>query len=436
MRHAFFALLLVATAFGQESSFVKDVAPVFANYCYGCHSGAVKMSDLDLETAEGIARGGKGGPVVVPWKADDSRLFLSVTGKLKPAMPMDGRTLAAGEIDAIRKWIESGAKGPTAEDTAAMRAQAAAARNPRIEPRGAVKAQILALAWRPDGKRLALGGYKEVRLAESDGKVSGTLAGHVSAVRAVAFSADGKWLAAAGGLPSQRGEVKIWDVGQGSVARTITGHDDAIYAVAFSPDGKLLATSSYDKLIKLWDTGTGREVRTLKDHIDAVYALAFTPDGRRLVSGAADRTVKVWDVATGERLYTMSEPTDGINSVAVSRDGKLVAAGGLDKTIRVWSLGEKGATLLRSEIAHEDAILRLAFSPDAKMLVSASADRSIKVFRTGDLVEIKSHGGQPDWVFGLEFSPDGRMFAVGRFDGSLTIYSAAQGGPAQVADGR
>src|SRR6267143_1616850 len=98
-----------------------------------------------------------------------------------------------------------------------------------------------------------------------------TLSGHTEEVRAVAFSSDGKYLAAAGGLPARGGEVKIWDVEKRAAIVTIKGHADCIYAVAFSPDGKLIATSSYDKLIKIWDTSTGKELRTLKDHIDAVY---------------------------------------------------------------------------------------------------------------------------------------------------------------------
>ena len=130
-------------------------------------------------------------------------------------------------------------------------------------------------------------------------------------MRAIAFSRDGKRLAAAGGLPARKGEVKIWDVAAQTELATIAGHSDCIYAVAFSPDGAQLATASYDRLIKLWDVATGKEIRTLSDHIDAIYALAFTPDGKRLVTGAADRSVKVWDVATGERLYTLSESTDG-----------------------------------------------------------------------------------------------------------------------------
>ena len=76
-------------------------------------------------------------------------------------------------------------------------------------------------------------------------------------------------------------------------------------------------------------------------------------------------------------------------------------------------------------IAHEDAILKLAWSPDGKTLVSASADRTIKVFRAAGLTEIKSISGQPDWVYALEFSPDGKTFAAGRYDGSLSFYDTA-----------
>jgi WD40 repeat protein len=194
--------------------------------------------------------------------------------------------------------------------------------------------------------------------------------------------------------------------------------------VEFAPDGKSVATASYDKLIKLWDVESGKEVRTLKDHIDAVYALAFTPDGKRLVSASADRGVKVWDVATGERLYTLSEPTDGLNTLALDPAGKRVAAGGLDRTIRVWSLGEKSGTLLNSLIAHEDAILQLAWSPDGKYLISSSADKEVKVLNADDLSVVKTWR-QPDWALSVGFAPDGKSFAVGRFDGSYEIYNTA-----------
>src|SRR5205814_6787002 len=109
-------------------------------------------------------------------------------------------------------------------------------------PKVPVKPQIGALAYRPDGKLMALGTYKEVRLADAAGKVVGALTGHAEQVRAVAFSPDGQLLAAAGGLPARKGEVKVWDVEKRSLVRTIEGHTDAIYSDAFSPDGKTLAT--------------------------------------------------------------------------------------------------------------------------------------------------------------------------------------------------
>ena len=413
-----FAVAAAAMA-ADAPSLTKDVQPIFEANCAGCHATNVKMGSLDLDSYATILKGGNHGAVVVPGKSAESRLYLMISGKLTPAMPLGNKPLAAGDIETIRRWIDAGAPAPAAGEEK-PRARAGI---PDIQPKHPVHAQINALAWSNDGKLLALGTYKEVRLVDpATGATVATLKGHAEQVRAVAFSADGKLLAAAGGLPAQRGEVKIWDVENRKELLTIKGHTDCIYAVAFSPDGKTLATSSYDKLIYLWDASTGAKLKTLKDHIDAIYALAFTPDGKRLVSVSADRGVKVWDPATGERLYTMSEPLDGLNAVAVDSTGHFVAAGGLDKTLRIWELGAKAGKLERSLIAHEDSVLQVAFSPDGKLLISTSADKTVKVFNAADLSEVKTYANQPDWVLSLAVSPDGKRFACGRFDGSLQFY--------------
>jgi WD40 repeat protein len=411
MRNTFVFVALTACAAAQD---VKEVAAVFSKSCIGCHSSQAKMGGLDLQTAEGLRKGGKHGLSVIAGQSEQSRLYLMMKGEIQPPMPMGGKA-SAEELAIIKRWIDAGSKGEFSIE--------AEEKAPKIVSKAAGKPQIFSLAYSPDGKQLVAGGFKEVRVIDTaSGKPAGTIGGHADVVRAVAFTKDGKRIAAAGGVPGVSGEVIVWDAANRSKLATIAGHSDAIYAVAFSPDGNTLATSSYDKFIKLWDAATGKEIRTLKDHIDAVYALAFTPDGKRLVSGAADRTVKIWDTATGERLYTLGEPTDGINTIALDPTGQFVAAAGFDKSIRIWALEAKSGRLLKTQIAHEDAILKLAWSPDGTMLVSASADRSVKVFRVPDLTEVRSIGPQPDWVYGVEFAPDGKSFAVGRYDGSFSIY--------------
>lgn len=409
MRTAFFFLALPLAA--QNAS---DVAQVFARNCTGCHSASAKVGGLNLESSDTLLQGGKKGAAIVPGKSAESRLFLMMTGQAQPAMPIGGKVPAA-DIETVRRWIDSGAKG-----TFSIGQSAAA---PVIKPNVPVKPQIFSLAYSPDGKMIALGGFKEVKLVDAaTRKPLGVLSGHAEVVRSVVFSKDGKRLAAAGGVAGQRGEVKIWDVASKTLTATIEGHGDTIYSAAFSPDATEVATASYDKFVKLWDAASGKEVRTFKDHIDAVYALAFTPDGARIVSGAADRTLKIWDAASGERLYTLGEPADGINTLAVHPTGKMVAAAGLDKSIRLWALEEKSGRLLQSQIAHEDAILKLAWSPDGSTLLSASADKTIKIFKVPELIEVKTLAQQPDWIYGLEFAPDGKTFAAGRYDGSLSIY--------------
>jgi WD40 repeat protein len=290
-----------------------------------------------------------------------------------------------------------------------------------------------AAAYSPDGRWLAIGGYRQVWLLEvgREGFRKGlastaSLGSAAGPVTCIAFSPDGRLLAAAGGAPGEFGEIRLWDVRSRQLLRTLRGHRDAMYGVAFSPDGRTLAAGSYDWLVSLWSV-QGGPPRMLKDHIDAVYAVAFSPDGRQVASAAGDRTIKVWDVATGKRAYTLSEPNAEQYAVAFSPDGHRLAAAGADRMLRLWNVSGTGGTLARSAFAHEAAVLRLAFSPDGERLVSSGEDRWVKVWNTATLTEERVLERQPDWASAIAVRPDGQAFAVGRHDGTLALYDPATG---------
>ncbi len=284
-----------------------------------------------------------------------------------------------------------------------------------------------ALAYRPDGKVLAAGSRELWLLDANSHSVIKKITGQTGLVTALAWSRDGAWLAAASGLPSKSGEVRLYHSGSADPVKTIAAHSDRIHDLAFSPDGRLLATCSYDRLVKLWDVETGREVRTLKDHSDAVYGIAFRPDGKLLASVAADRAVKVWNVQTGTRLYTLGDATDWLYAVAWNPDGKHLAAAGVDKSIRVWEANEKEGKLVASAFAHEKPVLKLAFSADGKSLYSLGEDRIVKGWDAAKLVEKKIFPTESEAVLSVAVRPDGKELALGRYDGALIVLNSEEG---------
>jgi WD40 repeat protein len=356
-----------------------------------------------------------------------------VEGRVKPRMPYKEDPLSKEDIETIRRWIDAGAPAPTAAEAKA--AEEVTVEIPDVKPAVPVSGPVSAVAFDANSRRVAVGSYKSVHLLSfDDRKWTGSLEDHGDLVRALAFSSDGARLAAAGGASGRLGEVRIWDVHQtpAKLVATIQGHKDAILSVAFSPDGSTIATGSYDKLVKLWDSATGKELRTLKEHSDAVYSVAFLPNGTQLVSGAGDRTLKIWEVQSGKRLFTISDALDSIYAVTVHPSGTKLAAAGADRMIRTWSWNDDAAApnaaLLHSMFAHGDAVLGLTYSSDGTTLVSAGADRTIKIWDAATLAEKRLLEPQPDWVLGLAVSKDGRWLAAGRYDGTLGLYSLANGG--------
>lgn len=418
---------------GQSEIFLREIAPILREKCVVCHNHTTRKGGLNLETYEALVNGGKRGAPIVAGKSGESLLVKFLDGSLKPRMPL-GDSLSSGEIDAFKRWIDAGARGPenqTAMSPAPDGEGAAGVGLPPLKPAAPARAAVSSLALRPDGELMALGRYREVELRDPhSGRITATLKGHGNEVRGLSFSPDGKLIAATGGNPSQFGEIKIWDVATASEARSWRGHRDNITSIAFSPDGGMLATGSYDKLLKLWDVATGAEIRTLKDHTDAVFAIAFSPDGRLLASAGADRTVKLWDPATGKRLSTLSDALDAVNTIAFDPSGKLLAGAGADRIIHLWQIAETGeGKQIRSLIAHEDTINLIAFSPDGKTLATTGADRSLKLWNAATMVETHTCEKQSDWVQAMAFSPDGRWLIVGRYDGTLSFYNAQTGKP-------
>jgi WD40 repeat protein len=107
----------------------------------------------------------------------------------------------------------------------------------------------------------------------------------------LAISPDGRRLASA-----QGGTVQIWDTGTGNVLGTFTGHRGYTTRLAFSADGRTLAASGEDEeKVLFWEVGTGEVRFEVSGHSGAIKGMAFSPDGRRFATGGNDTTCLVWD---------------------------------------------------------------------------------------------------------------------------------------------
>ncbi|MBF0096072.1 MAG: hypothetical protein HQM04_05370 [Magnetococcales bacterium] len=109
------AFVSVGSAAEETSlvSFKSDVMPILQYRCLECHRAdgpGVAYSGLNLESYEGLMKGTRFGPIVVPGNAMVSNLNVLVEGRAGIRMPHNRKRLTPCEIQVLRNWVNQGAK--------------------------------------------------------------------------------------------------------------------------------------------------------------------------------------------------------------------------------------------------------------------------------------------------------------------------------------
>jgi len=295
-----------------------------------------------------------------------------------------------------------------------------------------------------------------------------------------AFSPDGKSIAVSG----TRDQLGVWDRAGGEVRWVHPANDQYDsrdeYGVAFSPDGRLVAAcNGYmipGHLVRLWDPETGAELpRSVRDRV-RFGTTALSPDGKVLAltiheATGARPTVDLLDTATGEVIaHLLDGDAVGIIAPQFSPDGRWLAAFNWDRTmIQIWDTaryrpagrfavmeadelfftpdGTRLATFDRGDCRLEvwdfagqrlaqvpvpAGTLSVAFTPDGRTLVTFSRQYLRLLDPTTGKVRAEYHHGEEsvkgrDVIRDWALSPDGRTLAITTVSERLVLREVATG---------
>jgi WD40 repeat protein len=443
-------------AAAEEPTYWKDVRPILRKHCTVCHSAKnLKEPDvsggLAVDSYESLLKGSSHG-VIRPAKSADSLLVqLLLTDDDEKRMPRGAAPLSAEKIDLIRRWIDSGAKEGQKPAGSSQSPVATTPRHTRkrdvllttnvVPPAGLLGraklgkldlvlklgplSPVTAVAFSPDGRLLALGSYRQVTIWDlTTVRPVKTLSNILAAVNDLRFSPDGRLLAVAGGQPSAKGDLRLYEVADWKLLAALGGHDDVVFSVAFDASGRRLASASFDKTVRVWDVAAHKVERTFTGHSDFVYSVAFSPDGQWLASASKDRSVKVIDTATGKSRFTLSGMDQDVLAVAIRPDGKSLVSSGFESALYWWNpqTGER----VRLQAGHGVAVHELCFSKDGAFLASAGADQTVRLWNGANGAPLRT---MPvgSIAYAVALSPDARLVAAGSFDGLVRLWETASG---------
>ena len=457
---------------GAKVSYYREVRPILQANCQGCHQPAKSKGGFVMTDFKKLLAGGETeGAAIVPNHPEQSAILKMITpqdGEVQ--MPKGKPPLLESEVALISAWIQQGAEDDTPTDAK----RHFDADHPPVYSRAPV---ITSLDFSPDGKLLAVAGFHEVLLYQTNGmSLVGRLVGLSERVQSLRFSPDGQWLAVVGGDPARLGEVQVWDVAKRKLAASVPISYDTLYGVSWSHDSKLIAFGCADNTVRAIEASSGKQVMQMGSHSDWAMSTTFSIKGDHVISGGRDMSVKLTEIAEQRFVDNVTSITPGAlkgGVLAVATHPKfeeMVAAGsdGLPKVYRIFREVKReisdDAQFIADLFPTTGRVFSVRFSADGKRiaygggldrageLVVCSYDFTNEVPKNlrdimGKVPKTRSAGEQKQLddykkegireiarvtvtnseIYSVAFSPDGAKVAAGGSDGRVRIFNTTNG---------
>ena len=414
-------------------SYFRDIRRIFQQQCQGCHQPAKSQGGYIMTSHKTLLdKPNSGDPGIVPGKPELSVLVRQITSQegKPPTMPKGRDPLTQRDVDLIKKWIAQGAK----DDSPTSARDVVDAEHPPVYTLPPV---ITSLDYSPNGTLLAVSGYHEILLHTSDGSyLTARLVGLSERIESIAFSPDGKLLAATGGDPGRFGEVQVWDVAEGKLKLSVPVTYDTLFGVSWSPDGTKIAFGCTDNTLRAIDAKSGKQVLFQGAHSDWVLNTVFSTDASHLVSVSRDRSMKLTEVVTQRFVDNITSITPGAlkgGLMTVTRHPKKeeLLIGGADGVPKIYRMHREKKrvigddfNLIRSFEPMPGRIFSARFSPDASRIVAGSSFEGrgeVRVYQSVDGKLVSKFDGERGGVFSIAFRPDGKQVASAGFDGIVRL---------------
>ena len=403
---------------------------------------------------------GPGDPAARPWEMPDDALFRAVHERREEVRTLtfssDGGTIAVGTREGVRLWdmpdgeLRAVLRHPdvgAAVFSASGQVIVTGGHDRRVRAWDAQRGEAIwdddaglsvrSVACSPDERLLASGGYgDEVTVRDlRSGRVECTLGrpegddasdwSRGTYVWSLAFSPDGRMLAAAHQFSLGTTEVRVWDTTTWTRSQTFTVH--AYYlSVAFSADNTRLVTADGD--VRIWDLGVSAAPSVQIGHRDSLGPVAFSPDRRMLATGSgnpkiefrsADRNALLWDAQTGEVARVLQVHPGAVIAVAFMRDGHALATVDDEGTVRLWRLADDNC--VRAFALGGRAPICIAVSPDGRLLAAGTCKNRVEILDVERGREDRTLVGHEGWVTAVAFGPSGDLLASGSNDGTVRL---------------